>query len=76
MRDLVMSSQLCKDDLLPACHEYADADGIPYFSTKVTERLTAMSALADCYLVSSDGARHHVHKAKLTEQSKVFRQAC
>ena len=68
-------SQLCKDDL-PACQEYADADGTLYFSTKVTDRLTAISALADCYLVSSDGARHHVHKAKLMEQSKVFRQAC
>jgi hypothetical protein len=43
------------------------------FSDTGFDRLVAMSAVADCCLVSSEGTKYHVHKAKLLEQSKVFR---
>jgi hypothetical protein len=50
-----------------------DEERNPLFSEKVIRRLTAMSAVADCCLVSSDGDGYPVHKAKLLEQSKVLR---
>jgi hypothetical protein len=45
------------------------------FSDKVFDRLTAMSAVSDCCLVSSDGSEYPVHKATLLQQSKALRQA-
>jgi hypothetical protein len=42
------------------------------FSDKVQDRISANAA--DCCLVSANGTRYPVHKAKLREQSKVLRQ--
>ena len=42
------------------------------FSDKVQDRISANAA--DCCLVTADGTKYPVHKAKLREQSKVLRQ--
>ena len=53
--------------------QYAyNAKGEALFSDKVISRFAAMSALADCYLVSAKGMVYPVHKSKLLEQSKVL----
>jgi hypothetical protein len=63
-----MSKQL-RDAKLAHCY---DADGNALFSDKVINRLTAMSALTDCWLVSVEGTAYPVHKVKLLEQSQVL----
>jgi hypothetical protein len=53
--------------------QYAyNANGEALFSDKVIGRFAAMSAFADCYLVSAKGMFYPVHKSKLLEQSKVL----
>ena len=53
--------------------QYAyNANGEALFSDKVIGRFAAMSALADCSLVSAKGMVYPVHKSKLLEQSKVL----
>lgn len=61
--------ELCQLNL----SQYAlDSNGDALFSDKVISRFAAMSALADCYLVSAKGTVYPVHKVKLLEQSKVL----
>ena len=59
----------CQVDL----SQYAyDTKGDALFSDKVISRFIAMSALADCFLVSAKGTFYPVHKVKLLEQSTVL----